>query len=664
MRRYVAFPSHTPGRFGVCGRWKSVFIPWGGAVEFSGDQVALERCMQELEALAQWPRYTVADKLDLPYGHAVQLMATAFKEWAWLPPTTRHVLKDALLRAVEEGMARIPSAVQDLASPDALLAKPLPHQHLHNIPLIAQAALATAAEVIQHSARNSLSSRFRYLYLARLALHHQGLTEGISYDGYLHNFALGWLSTQPWSISDHIVKHAALQDLERQARGLACPGEVWQSAEIGDVEPQDMPFVWSALARLQHWDYSPSREALLDAVPPKRLRADALWARAQLVRPRHTGAEDQAHSLPAVQRSAAALTLSTGLDADDLSLVVSLCRSPMNHIQVDSGTLLIGHAGNWWITDPGYQQYLKTAEREYTLGACAHNTPVVNGHAQAHKAARLVHAGPEGVADKRGSAYALLDLTACYPSEAQVETVTRAVWRLGHDHVVVCDTVVTASDTRVAYHWHGHADAFWGEREGAIFLYQEANHRTLWIQAGGQPLSLKNQQRLRGSRGPCTLQVECPAEVRHHWWCFSFAEQLPYFRATSTSAHIGDVCLNLSDIYPEGGLPPPLTVQERQTVCGIPLLVSAQLSGNQITGSCELLPGVIDGAVEYAFYLLVNGQKSQIRWYEPSPIHTFTLSPNEADKSIQVRGFVRSVRTPEEKISATSSHLEEHLNNK
>ena len=222
-----------------------------GAAMFSQDKAAQQQCVKDLEALAQWPRYTVGDKLDLPFGHAVQLMATALREWTWLPATTKSALSAALLRAVEEGLLLVPASVRELASSQALLSKPNPHQYLHNILLIAQAALATAAEAIDHPERKTLSQRFQHLYHARLALYHEGLTEGISYDGYLANFALGWLSTQPSHVKEEIVHHPAMLDIESQARGQACPGAVWQSAEIGDVEPLEMPFVWSALARLQ-----------------------------------------------------------------------------------------------------------------------------------------------------------------------------------------------------------------------------------------------------------------------------------------------------------------------------------------------------------------------------------------------------------------------------
>lgn len=538
-----------------------------GAATFSGDQVARTQCIESLESLSAWPRYRVADRLDLPYGHAVQLMAIALRDWHWLPHQTQQALRTGLQRAVEEGMKFLPSAIQAVTSAEALLSLPNPHQYLHNIPLIAQAALATAAKVIDHPQCEIIASCFLHQFQARLALSLDGLTEGISYDGYLYNFALAWLESQPDSVISTIVNHPAMLDLEHQARGLACPGKVVLSAEIGDVEPLDMPFVWSALARLQQWNFSASRQALLKAVPPENLRSDALCVLARLEQQRvgavygsQAVATDLELAVLPVQQSTAALTLASGLKVDDLSVVMSLCTSPMNHIQADTGSLLIGHAGHWWITDPGYQQYLKTSERDFTLGPQAHNTPVINGYAQSHKAGKLLHKGSYCTAEHIECAYAVVDLTACYPAAAKVDTVTRTLWRLGRNHIVVCDTLVGSPDSSVLYHWHGDAEAYWGESAGAVSLVLDSADQALWIQSGQQSLSLAQQHRLRGSRGQCTLKVEQPQGVVYHWWAFSFADNAPVFQASGAEARIGDFRLRLADLLPASLLPAGLEV--------------------------------------------------------------------------------------------------------
>jgi hypothetical protein len=607
------------------------------AAELDSNQAAFSKCVVDLEALADWPCYTVAGKLGLPYGHAVQLMAVALLDWHWLPESTRIKLRRSLRRAIDEALPLVPAAVRDLPSAATVLAMPSPHQHLHNISLIAQAALATAAEAVGHAERSALSSRFQHLFQARLELFYKGVTEGISYDGYLYNFGLGWLKTQPFEVIQSVVRHPAMLDLETQALGLGCPCNVSLSAEIGDTEPMEMPFIWSALARLQQFGYSESRAGLIAAVAPNRLRADALWALA-LSAPGQVGVSSclSLQAVPPTQQSSFALTLASGLGNDDLSVVIALCTSPMNHVQADNGTLLIGHASHWWITDPGYQQYLKTSEREFTLGQVAHNTPVVNGYGQSRKAAKLLDSGEFLSKLQENGAYAVLDLSSCYPAEAGVESVVRTVWRLGRDQVVVCDAVETIPEALVAYHWHGDAEAFWGELDGAVSLTLEDSNRTMWIQSGQQALNLSQQHRLRGSRGQCSLRVVQAAGILYHWWGFTFSDRAPVFKVVGSNAFIRNFDLK---------------------ACNAPLRVYADCNTGQVTGRCVLLPGALKGDVEYAFYLLVAGQKAQVRWYEAADTHAFTLLPTDIGKAIQVRGFVREVAAPEQKLSAVSRAL-------
>lgn len=721
-----------------------------GAAILAGDQDAAEVCARDLDFLAQWPNYPASEKLDLPFGHAVQLMTHAYSRWHWLPKSTRELLRAGLQGAVDEGLGYVSASVGSLLTCDELLKSLEPHRHLHNIPLIAQAALACAAEVIGHPDRVMLSIRFEELFRARLAMVQSGLTEGISYDGYLYNFAFDWLSMQPDETRDSIIGHLGLLDLERQARGLACPGANWQSAEIGDVEPVDMPFVWSALAKLQNLVFSSERESILQSVPPAFFRADGLLARKMLMDSLHGDVEpDQLEKdssrlkrLPAVWVTNTAVTLSSGECSSDLSVVVSSCQSPMNHIQADSGTLLIGHAKRWWITDPGYQQYLKTSERTFTLGVDAHNTPVINGFAHLYKRAYLLNSGSVAESD---IAYAVFELTACYPDEADADVVIRTIWRVGKRHVVICDTVVCPSSCPISYSWHADQELYWGQEAGAVSLYDSESSETLWVRSGCRALSLADQQRLRGSRGPCTLQVKSSSNVKHHWWCFSFADASPTFIVDDLTAKVDGFELelrrvivtlsaevavslfishsNLSGIVGFGDeplgtvdpnsyfevtlwldgcviakqffvgrrfrLPLPLirmtdevrlsiskqggadgrlarllvdrklTEPERRDICAVPLRVyiGDSIDRISVTGRCELLPEALSVKVEYAFYLLVDGHKSQVCWYQSESIHTFMLNSAEIGKPIQIRAFVRCVDDPEKKLSSISQSI-------
>ncbi len=365
----------------------------------------------------------------------------------------------------------------------------------------------------------------------------------------------------------------------------------------------------------------------------------------------------------------------------------------------------------------------------------AHNTPVINGHAQTHKAACVIHTGtlpstaPEG-------AFAVLDLTACTPPEAGAASVTRTVW-LGRAHVVVCDRVLASAPVKPVDHWHAGADLYWGEQAVAVSLDEAERQRSLWMQTSAGPLSLAQQQRLRGSRGPCTLRVEATDAVQH-WWCFSLAERPPLFAPQGPQARLGTATLRLAETLPtptttalalwlhpaqlevliqtsaaplgtgqgQGWtlsltvngqavaqtttpgrrlfLPTPairpgddlwlsatpvaedaaadrpalkyrLTEADIRQIRAIPLRVFAQADPTQISARCELQPGVLEGALEYAFYLIVDGQKTQVRWYQPAPTHCFTLTPAQAAKPLQIRGFVRAVAEPERKHAALSA---------
>ncbi|MBK1648208.1 hypothetical protein CKO36_06235 [Rhabdochromatium marinum] len=98
-----------------------------------------------------------------------------------------------------------------------------------------------------------------------------------------------------------------------------------------------------------------------------------------------------------------------------------------------------------------------------------------------------------------------------------------------------------------------------------------------------------------------------------------------------------------------------LTEAELRQILAVPLRVYAEAELDQTNAHCDLLPSVLDGELEWAFYLLVEGKKTQMRWYEPSPAHRFTLPPEQAGKAAQVRGFVRAVAAPDHKLSALSA---------
>ncbi len=246
------------------------------------------------------------------------------------------------------------------------------------------------------------------------------------------------------------------------------------------------------------------------------MRADAMGALHPLVdglrgTPAAAGAQD-AHY---------AVVLRTGWEEDDVAVAASCSTSPTGHLQFDNGTVVIGTKGDWVISDPGYQQYMADSEREFTIGPAAHNCPVINGEPQDRKEPRLISLdtlGPDLLRTK-------LDLTACYPSKANVTSVMRSVWLSGRTGVVIADEIKADSQPALKYHWHGHPQVGWWAQDGWILLH--LSDVALWFTSPQARLSGQNIQRLAGSRGQLTLVTEADAAAPVVWWAFALAGTPP-----------------------------------------------------------------------------------------------------------------------------------------
>lgn len=528
----------------------------------SDSEDVLKLLERDLMALASWPQFHVHNKPDLPFAHATLVLATAKHSCFFLSEHCQTQVNAGLLSAVEQGLSLFGNTLFIQQSCDILTASK-PHQHLHNIPLIAMAALAMAAEVINHKDAGSISNCLLAHVLARFELTNTGFTEGVSYDGYWLNFVLAWLETQPVKLQQSLITHSAITLFEQQILAHACPGHLASSAELGDVEPEQMTFLWSALARLQKFQFSPARAFLLSQVPQTWLRADAKCVLQNLHLQKTNYAAFTAatpHVSPLLSNTC--ISLNSGLACGDLSVVIAVSNSPMGHIQTDNGTLVIGKQKRWWITDPGYQQYLKTSERVFTIGKQAHNYPVVNGCSQNFKSLELINYGK--CAKFANCDFVVLELTDCYSRAAAVDNVTRTLWRIGKNHVLLCDTVITETTSQsVDYSWHGHADAYWGELSNAVYSVFDDTQDRLFIQTSIGSLSLGHVQRLRGSRGSMTLCTHSQLnqhKVQRYWWLFSFADTLPVLEVGDLSASIDGELFNLHDTLPMQVSQPKLKV--------------------------------------------------------------------------------------------------------
>jgi hypothetical protein len=131
----------------------------------------------------------------------------------------------------------------------------------------------------------------------------------------------------------------------------SAPGAVPDVAGLSDVEPREMPFHFSAQAKLYDCSATPVRQWFLRQWPARRIRSDALGVL-------HETLDDRQAALPVAEALNAhyAVVLRTGWRDDDLATAVSCTNSPMAHVQNDNGTLIIGTRRRLIITDPGYQQ--------------------------------------------------------------------------------------------------------------------------------------------------------------------------------------------------------------------------------------------------------------------------------------------------------------------
>jgi len=340
----------------------------------------------------------------------------------------------------------------------------------------------------------------------------------VAYDGYVLDFVADWLATRPAEQREPILNHPSLDRVLRMSIDLAAPGDVVRVAELGDVEPREMPFHISAQAKLARMRESPLSLWYLGRCRADWLRSDALAALLELP-------DAPAAAAPTATGAAVgpyAVTLRTGWDAGDVAVVIGAPRSLMGHIHFDAGSILIGHRGAWLIADPGYQQYLAKREREFTLGPRAHNAPVINGHAQTAKAAEVIEAGDAGAGVRR----AVLDLARCYPSEAKVARARRLVWLLPTGTVVVCDEIEgDGVAPRLEYAWHAPPEAGWWADGGKAVVYHAGAE--LWIASSAATITRAQIDRLSGSRGHLTLLAEVPVRDvwARCWWIFNLGTQ-------------------------------------------------------------------------------------------------------------------------------------------
>lgn len=480
-------------------------LGWAG--EWTGESRYRGTAIAELTGVAGWRRYGTDRITGLGTGHLARIMYRAKRNWQWLDDDTCTALHEAgqtIVDTYADYLAEEDRTWTAIAEGRATRERPYA-----NIHFILGIGLSLAARLADHPRRNDLETYAARFIRAILDQQAAGVTEGLGYDGYMLDFMADWLVDADPDVRDDLLAHESVSPMIRQSWALSAPGEGMNVARLGDIEPVEMPFHASAIAALRQFVDEPAIDAYLNQCDPARLRTDAL---AQLI----TTPPDPAAELTPEPTTRTSLVLRSGYQQSDLAAVMSCHQSPMGHLHDDNGSLVIGSGGHWLIDDPGYQQYLATSERAFTMEPGAHNSPVINNIPPFQRAGKPLHA-PRTIAD--GLTGMAMDNTGCYPDHAGCQRVERHVWLIGRDAIIVADRLAARDPAKIQVTWHGTPEAGWYAEDGLALVVRDSG--LLWIRDFQQALNTSHIERRRGSRGhqSITLEHQIQGEATL-WWGF------------------------------------------------------------------------------------------------------------------------------------------------
>lgn len=404
---------------------------------------------------------------------------------------------------------------------------PYQRHYLFNIRCIVLFQAAQLATAISHERAATLQQAALDLYRAWIAhrLAQPSLTEGPAYDGYLLDAMTRWLEARP--DRDDLLSSGqdALLALLPSWAAQSLPGRPDLLVPLGDVEAEMTH--WAGVAmRVCQWFGGDDHRAWLRQFPLTRLPANALGYAAEMAAesPEQMSQGVVTDLTKGRHQAPSCVTIRTGGGSDDLVAAVSAPQYPLNHLHLDGGHVVVAWEGRTWITDPGYQQYRESEEREYTIGPDAHNAPVIDGHGQDTQAT-LVE--PEGdLGQRTASATPLhvgVNLTSCYGSLSGATRVRRDVWLSGRESVVLVRDEFTgfAEATEIRTSWLGGAGLAWAFVDGWARL-SDGRH-VLWFTSLENDLQGDQVTRHPGSRGPVHLRQVITTDGVYHqsWWVFA-----------------------------------------------------------------------------------------------------------------------------------------------
>ena len=522
--RPVDFPPGIPGMtnypwltwlaWALEERWVLLLAAW---VQL--DDEAGELMQRELAALDGWDSFTDASGVpSLALGHIAGVLATALQYSEHLDPLHAAAIRRAATQLIDQ------DTLPWYAEHWAKLQEPLEPKNLHNIPTIALARSAQLARAIGHASAEQLDA-CAAMALRAWCKHRLNTnaphTESTAYDGFLMDSVTAWLDTTP--LRDNLLAECqpAFFSLVDHWLAMALPGRLDLQIPLSDVEPE-MPYWINALARLAAWYGHEQGGWLLQHLPPDRMPATALTL--LLARPERLAVQTQPPTAGAPLSTPNAVVLRSGWDSADISVAIGAGQSRMSHLHQDSGSVVVAWQNRCWITDPGYQQYRKGEERDFTMGIAAHNAPVIGGIVQTLRASNLVSLAN----DERGQS-ASIELTHCYAGLPESAHIQRQLWlspfptAATQPYLIVADAFHGfAERTEIEISWQLGTHLAVAFQDGWLRL-SDGEH-TLWMTTSDRALASQNLSRHAGSRGPLTLshRYTLPAAEHRFGWLFFF----------------------------------------------------------------------------------------------------------------------------------------------
>lgn len=226
---------------------------------------------------------------------------------------------------------------------------------------------------------------------------------------------------------------------------------------------------------------------------------------------------------PAYMVNPATICIRSGYSEGDVLCCASIGRVEMGHLHHDAGSVTISKGGHLFITDPGCQQYFGVYERDYTLGATAHNAPVIDGKIQCVRAARILE---ESAAGADLSMSVLIDLSECYGFTGD-KRVTRLITFDGRNaRVTLEDSFEGCAGSEISYYFDLGANAAVSLESGVVSAHIGDDGLYISGRADDKEILFdsRGMDRHVGSRGPnyCSAKIGLDGDSHLITWELEF----------------------------------------------------------------------------------------------------------------------------------------------